>query len=149
MKNNQNRCFLPMKEHRFKQTFRVMRISTLLIMFCVLCSYAGNVSSQNAKVSLKMNNVLLEKVLNEIEQQTEYLFIYNHQVDIDKKVSLDVNNQTVDKVLDSVLANTNIRYKLRGKHIILSPEAYAGTNENQQQRLIIKGTVKDSKGQPI
>ncbi|WP_373833469.1 hypothetical protein, partial [Bacteroides heparinolyticus] len=72
-----------------------MRISTLLIMFCVLCSYAGNINSQNAKVSLNMNNVLLEKILNEIELQTEYLFIYNHQVNINKTVSVNVDKQTV------------------------------------------------------
>ena len=36
------------------------------------------------KVSIHMNNVKLDKILNEIENQTDYLFIYNNQVDINK-----------------------------------------------------------------
>ena len=39
---------------------------------------------KNAKVSIRMNNVKLDKILNEIENQTDYLFIYNNQVDINK-----------------------------------------------------------------
>lgn len=50
-----------------------MRISTFLLMVCVFCSYAGNAHSQNAKVSIHMNNVKLDKILNEIENQTDYL----------------------------------------------------------------------------
>ena len=81
MKNNTlsgRYCF---KNPRFKQIFRIMRISTFLLMVCVFCSYAGNAHSQNAKVSIHMNNVKLDKILNEIENQTDYLFIYNNQVD--------------------------------------------------------------------
>ena len=77
MKNNTlsgRYCF---KNPRFKQIFRIMRISTFLLMVCVFCSYAGNAHSQNAKVSIRMNNVKLDKILNEIENQTDYLFIYN------------------------------------------------------------------------
>lgn len=51
MKNNTlsgRYCF---KNPRFKQIFRIMRISTFLLMVCVFCSYAGNAHSQNAKVS--------------------------------------------------------------------------------------------------
>lgn len=148
MKKYQIQHFLLMKGCRFKQSFRVMRISTLLIMFCVLCSYAGNINSQNAKVSLNMNNVLLEKVLNEIELQTEYLFIYNQQVNINKTVSLNVDKQTVSKVLDKIFADTDIHYRLKGKHIILSPATNA-VNKAQQQNLTIKGFVKDTKGLPV
>ena len=78
MKNNTlsgRYCF---KNPRFKQIFRIMRISTFLLMVCVFCSYAGNAHSQNAKVSIRMNNVKLDKILNEIENQTDYLFIYNN-----------------------------------------------------------------------
>ena len=92
MKNNTlsgRYCF---KNPRFKQIFRIMRISTFLLMVCVFCSYAGNAHSQNAKVSIRMNNVKLDKILNEIENQTDYLFIYNNQVDINKITSVKVKS---------------------------------------------------------
>lgn len=86
------------KNPRFKQIFRVMRISTFLLMAGALCSYAGTAHSQNAKVSIQMNQVKLDKVLNEIENQTDYLFIYNNQVNINKLTSVNVKNKTVAKV---------------------------------------------------
>ena len=45
-----------------------------------------------------MNNVKLDKILNEIENQTDYLFIYNNQVDINKITSVKVKNEAVAQV---------------------------------------------------
>lgn len=148
MKNNTlsgGYCF---KNPRFKQIFRIMRISTFLLMVCVFCSYAGNAHSQNAKVSIHMNNVKLDKILNEIENQTDYLFIYNNQVDINKITSVKVKNEAVAQVLDRILSGTGINYELEGTHIILTTEAIKDLHA-QQQAKTVTGTVTDVSGEPI
>lgn len=149
MKNNTlsgRYCF---KNPRFKQIFRIMRISTFLLMVCVFCSYAGNAHSQNAKVSIHMNNVKLDKILNEIENQTDYLFIYNNQVDINKITSVKVKNEAVAQVLDRILSGTGINYELEGStHIILTTEAIKDLHA-QQQAKTVTGTVTDVSGEPI
>lgn len=148
MKNNTlsgRYCF---KNPRFKQIFRIMRISTFLLMVCVFCSYAGNAHSQNAKVSIHMNNVKLDKILNEIENQTDYLFIYNNQVDINKITSVKVKNEAVAQVLDRILSGTGINYELEGTHIILTTEAIKDLHA-QQQAKTVTGTVTDVSGEPI
>ena len=148
MKNNTlsgRYCF---KNPRFKQIFRIMRISTFLLMVCVFCSYAGNAHSQNAKVSIHMNNVKLDKILNEIENQTDYLFIYNNQVDINKITSVKVKNEAVAQVLDRILSGTGINYELEGTHIILTTEAIKDLHAQQQARTVT-GTVTDVSGEPI
>lgn len=148
MKNNTlsgRYCF---KNPRFKQIFRIMRISTFLLMVCVFCSYAGNAHSQNAKVSIRMNNVKLDKILNEIENQTDYLFIYNNQVDINKITSVKVKNEAVAQVLDRILSGTGINYELEGTHIILTTEAIKDLHA-QQQAKTVTGTVTDVSGKPI
>lgn len=148
MKNNTlsgRYCF---KNPRFKQIFRIMRISTFLLMVCVFCSYAGNAHSQNAKVSIHMNNVKLDKILNEIENQTDYLFIYNNQVDINKITSVKVKNEAVAQVLDKILSGTGINYELEGTHIILTTEAIKDLHA-QQQAKTVTGTVTDVSGEPI
>ena len=147
MKNNTlsgRYCF---KNPRFKQIFRIMRISTFLLMVCVFCSYAGNAHSQNAKVSIRMNNVKLDKILNEIENQTDY-FIYNNQVDINKITSVKVKNEAVAQVLDKILSGTGINYELEGTHIILTTEAIKDLHA-QQQAKTVTGTVTDVSGEPI
>lgn len=148
MKNNTlsgRYCF---RNPRFKQIFRIMRISTFLLMVCVFCSYAGNAHSQNAKVSIRMNNVKLDKILNEIENQTDYLFIYNNQVDINKITSVKVKNEAVAQVLDRILSGTGINYELEGTHIILTTEAIKDLHA-QQQAKTVTGTVTDVSGEPI
>lgn len=148
MKNNTlsgRYCF---KNPRLKQIFRIMRISTFLLMVCVFCSYAGNAHSQNAKVSIHMNNVKLDKILNEIENQTDYLFIYNNQVDINKIISVKVKNEAVAQVLDRILSGTGINYELEGTHIILTTEAIKDLHA-QQQAKTVTGTVTDVSGEPI
>ncbi len=148
MKNNTlsgRYCF---KNPRFKQIFRIMRISTFLLMVCVFCSYAGNAHSQNAKVSIRMNNVKLDKILNEIENQTDYLFIYNNQVDINKITSVKVKNEAVAQVLDRILSGPGINYELEGTHIILTTEAIKDLHA-QQQAKTVTGTVTDVSGEPI
>ncbi len=148
MKNNTlsgRYCF---KNPQFKQIFRIMRISTFLLMVCVFCSYAGNAHSQNAKVSIRMNNVKLDKILNEIENQTDYLFIYNNQVDINKITSVKVKNEAVAQVLDKILSGTGINYELEGTHIILTTEAIKDLHA-QQQAKTVTGTVTDVSGEPI
>lgn len=148
MKNNTlsgRYCF---KNPRFKQIFRIMRISTFLLMVCLFCSYAGNAHSQNAKVSIRMNNVKLDKILNEIENQTDYLFIYNNQVDINKITSVKVKNEAVAQVLDRILSGTGINYELEGTHIILTTEAIKDLHA-QQQAKTVTGTVTDVSGEPI
>lgn len=126
-----------------------MRITIFLLMVCAFSSYAGNTYSQNARVNIRMNNAKLDKILNEIEKQTDYLFIYNNQVNVDRTASVSANNEPVSQVLDKVLKGTGLDYKLEGDHIILSKHAEREVAHAQQQARKISGTVTDAKGEPV
>ena len=123
-----------------------MRITTFLLLVCILNSYADNIFSQNARVSINQKNVQLEKVLNEIEHQTDYLFIYNNQVNVNKKVSLKAKNQPVAKVLKELLADSGITYSVEGNHIVLGKQNMAAA---PQQNSTIKGKVIDTNGDAV
>mgnify|MGYP000579772517 CR=1 FL=1 len=58
-----------------------------------------------------------------LKTKTDYLFIYNNQVDINKITSVKVKNEAVAQVLDKILSGTGINYELEGTHIILTTEA--------------------------
>lgn len=123
-----------------------MRITTFLLLVCVFCTFAENTHSQNARVSINKKNVQLETVLNEIEHQTDYLFIYNNQVNVNKKVSLKAKNQPVSKVLEELLADSGITYSVEGNHIVLGKQTMAAA---PQQSSTIRGKVIDTNGDPI
>ena len=123
-----------------------MRITTFLLLVCVFCTFAENTHSQNARVSINKKNVQLETVLNEIEHQTDYLFIYNNQVNVNKKVSLKAKNQPVSKVLEELLADSDITYSVEGNHIVLGKQTMAAA---PQQSSTIRGKVIDTNGAPV
>lgn len=125
-----------------------MRITTFLLLVCVFCSFAENTHSQNARVSITKSNAHLDDVLSEIESQTDYLFIYNNQVDVNRKVSVKVKGKPVSQVLDNLLKNTGITYAMEGTHIVLTKNA-VNTVPVQQQTKNITGKVVDGIGEPV
>lgn len=72
------------------------------------------------RMTLNVKNVKLQKVVNAIESQTDYLFVINDKVDVNKKVTVNLKNATVQDVLKQALAGTGINYDIEGTHIILS-----------------------------
>ena len=149
MKNNTFPNLYFLKKTRFKQILRIMRITTFLLFVCVFCSFAENTHSQNARVSINKHDVRLDEVLNEIEKQTDYLFVYNNQVNANSKVSLKADNSPVSDVLNTLLKNSNIEYSITGSHIVLYAKENASNSVVQQQNKRIKGVVTDSKNEPI
>lgn len=137
-----------LKSPQLKQISRIMRITTFLLLVCVFCAFAENTHSQNAKVSISMSNAHLEDILSEIESQTDYLFIYNNQVDINKKRSIKVKNKPVSEVLDNLLRNMGVNYAMEGTHIVLTQKTEK-TLPIQQQTKSITGTIVDVNGDPI
>ncbi|MDD2493569.1 MAG: SusC/RagA family TonB-linked outer membrane protein [Tissierellia bacterium] len=110
--------------------------------------------TQNARVTINKRNATLKEVLNEIESQTDYLFIYNNEVNTNEKVSVKAKQKAVSDVLYSILENKDMSYSMEGNHILLSKEGNVNSEEilsiiTQQQKKQITGTVVDEAGIPV
>ena len=90
--------------------FKIMRITLLLAFVSILSLNAKEMHSQNARVTLSEINTPLEAVINEIENQTDYLFIINSSINTNKKVSIKVKDAPVHSVLNQLLKGTDINY---------------------------------------
>ena len=96
-----------------------MKLTVLLLMVSFVTIHA-NTYSQNTKISLDMENVPVEQVLNVIESSTEFNFLVNvSEVNVDRLVSVKVKKKRISEVLDQIFADTNVTYKVRKKQIIL------------------------------
>lgn len=82
-----------------------MKITTLLLFMFIFCLHAENSNSQNVSVTIHKNDVRLENVLNEIEKQTDYLFVYNKNVDVDCNVSVFFSKLDLQEALKIYLAD--------------------------------------------
>lgn len=138
------------KKTSVKQLFRIMKITTFLLFFCAFSMMAGNVSSQNARVSIKKTDVPLEDILNAIEHQTDYLFMYTDAVDVKQPASVNVSNKPVAEVLNRLLASGQMTYQMEGTHIILSgKKEERSIAASAQTKITVKGHVIDATGEPI
>lgn len=127
-----------------------MRITTLLLFVFVFCLFAENTNSQNVNVSIKRTNTELENILNEIEKQTDFLFVYNKYVNVDRKVSVDMHKTSLEKVLKNLFDGTDVKYSIDGSYIVLSSRGTNTTNPlSNQQRKTVAGVVTDENGEPI
>lgn len=140
---------LPKKDSGRKQICRVMKLTASFLLLCSCFAFAGHANSQNAKVSLNKKHARLEEVLDEIERQTDYLFISNRHVDLKQKVSVDVNEESVNDVLKKVLKNTDLTYNIEGISIILRRRSEKHSLQVIQQVHKITGTVVDKAGLPV
>ncbi|MEG1748448.1 MAG: SusC/RagA family TonB-linked outer membrane protein, partial [Tannerellaceae bacterium] len=139
------------KNQRCKHFFRIMKITSLFLFALIFCLHAENTNSQNVKVTIKQKNADLENVLNSIENQTDYLFVYNKYVNVNRKVSLDLNKSNLEEVLNHLFKGTDVKYTVDGKYIILSPRQESEVTAQQiaQQGRTVTGVVKDTKGDPV
>ena len=123
-------------------------------LFCLLVlgalSVSAEVYSQNGLVSLKMKDVSLVKVFNEITKQTGYDFLYNYDL-IQNKGTVDVNAKMVDlkDFLHDLLKGKNLGFEFRDGAIIVRGESVRLDDQKIKSRTI-KGIVRDkTTGDPL
>lgn len=148
MKNNLYQEFIV----SFKHSFRVMRNAFLALFLFVGTTYATESYSQNMRVTVVSSGISTAQVLSEIEEQTDYLFVYDvNEVNLDRRVNVDAENRPVSEVLDEVFEGTDVDYAMEGKNIMLMKRSKKEAPASAQQTSgnTIKGVVTDANGEPI
>lgn len=142
-----NEPFRELVYHSLKKILLIMRIVVVLLLFGFLQIHANNAWSQKTRLSINFSNTELVDVLDQIENETEFLFLYNEKlIDPTRKVSIHVQDQGIEDVLRLLFANTDVKYSILDRKIILSPSE--NVNISQQQKSI-SGKVTDSSGVPL
>ena len=105
----------------------------------------------HAVISIEMNNATVEEVLNEIEMNSGYHFLYNNQlIDVDRKVSVKADADNIESVLHDLFDGTNVAYKIVNKQIVLGLKDHSAAEiAAVAQTKVIKGNVVDKNGEPI
>mgnify|MGYP001753062242 CR=1 FL=1 len=122
---------------------RIQQIKCLFTLFFVVCAsfYATRSYAQNTAVTIRLSGVSMERVMNEIENQTNYLFLSNKDVDINSVVSVDVEARPLSEALAQMVRGTDVVYRFDGKYILLS--------KADRRPVTVKGVVTDADGAPV
>ena len=92
---------------------------TFLLMFVAILQVSAKVNGQG-RISLKVNGVEISKVLNSIEKQGVYRFLYNSRLSmIRTKVSIDAKDLDIKDVLKDMFTGTDLGYKILDNNLIV------------------------------
>ncbi len=118
---------------------------------CAFLFFATVLEAQVETISISLRDTTVEAIINEIRNQTEIDFIFNHE-ELDKcpKVSVSVSNGSVEEVLNQCLKNTGLTHQKVNNTIIIAPPKNEGKNAPaniRQRKQSIRGTVTDRDSQ--
>ena len=106
-----------------------MRLSVVFLFLSLGIAVANNSYAQNTTLSLEMSNSTIANVLEAVENQTDFSFIYDaNVVNINKKVSVSVNEKNIFDVLNKMFGNSDIAYTVVNKKIILNRKKLSCSN---------------------
>ncbi|MEH6679440.1 MAG: STN domain-containing protein [Sediminicola sp.] len=114
------------KLNRFKSTCTVhlrfdvkMKLTTFLLMVSLL-QINANTYSQNTRITLEMDQVKLEDVLDKIETLSEFKFLVDtKKIDVDRIVSVQGKRERISSILEKLFSGTGVSYEVFNKQIIL------------------------------
>ena len=122
-----------------------MKFLITFFLLAIFSLQAKEVNSQTSKLSIKLQNVSVAKLLSTIEENSSYQFIYKiKDVDLDKQVSVDVQDKSIDYILHDVFKDSNTTYQILDERIYLLPKNK--TEITKQETIKIEGQVLDKNG---
>lgn len=145
------------------KAFRIMKLTTLLILGSVLQIWAADSYAQTTRLTLDLEDAPVEDVLKAIEEQSDFFFLYSPKiVDVGRRVKVREEGQLIMPVLKKIFAGTRTRYVVKGRQIVLSsaelirdidlPDRNRTTVWNNQPgngAFEVRGTVKDNEDLPL
>ena len=138
-----------MKEKRCRSTRLHSRFLTLMLVVFFLVTGQASIYArtfgQNQTLNLVRTNVLLADILADIEQLTDYTFVYNSEDVANVQASIHARRQGVQEALATCLKGTGLTYIVEDKLIILqkTPKPQA---PQTVERIVVEGIVTDQSG---
>lgn len=133
-------------------------VSALLLISPAVCMATANNTQtarwheQHVTNTVANNMYTVKSVLNYIEKNSNYVFVYNAEVQkmMPNKVRVNLDGRPALQILDEMCASTALTYKAQGNQISLTQTKNAQSGQpNKAQKRRIKGNVSDAKGEPI
>ena len=127
-----------------------MLMKLCLLFICVFTlTLSASSFAQQERVSLDLKNVSVKVLLDEIQKQTSWCFLFNpEQTKQLGKLSLRVENETVEEVLNRILKDTDLTFKFKNDLIMIVPKNEVEDDKSKKDIRIV-GQVTDNKKLPL
>ncbi|MDR1719048.1 MAG: TonB-dependent receptor [Dysgonamonadaceae bacterium] len=128
-----------------------MRLTLFFLIAGTALVTASGSYSQTTFITLNKSNITLKEALDEIEQQSEFIFFYKAgTLDETCKVDIQVKNQTIEKILDKLFKDTEYSYYIDDRQVFINKKS-SPTDDKQQkpEKKKITGKIVDRHGDPL
>lgn len=120
----------------------------MIVIVSFLIFTSSNLNAQGIK--FKFNKITLKTALTEIEQKTNFKFVYSSALEgINQTVTMDydlASQSKINEMLKVLFKEMNITWQIKDCSIILIPTQKAATLIKAST---IKGVIKDNNGEPL
>lgn len=131
----------------FKDFFRIMRISLVLLFVCALQLSAVESKAQNAEIKLSQTEMTVKQLIASIEGQTDYLVVFRDlDVDVNKVLHLNKQNAKVSDFLAVLCDEIGVDYRFEKNYITLVKRVESNDQADKRQ---VRGKVTDASGEPV
>ncbi|WP_046287559.1 TonB-dependent receptor [Zobellia galactanivorans] len=122
----------------------IVKLSIILICLSSFAAIPTLSYAQKTKLTLEVANSPIKDVLRQIENKSDFFFLYNDNlIDVEKKVSINVTKRRISDILKLVFNDDKVVYSVVNKQIILSPKSMVAAGAMQMQA---QGVVYDEFG---
>ena len=127
-----------------------MRLSVLLLSTSIFVSQANESYSQRTRVTLDLNNITVEQLIDEIENKTEFRFLYLlEDVNLKRIVSIKVKKKKINYILERVFSSTKTIYQIDDKQISLIKRTDSKIKTKKHLQISVQGKVTDKNKTPL
>ncbi len=127
----------------------MMKWSLFLFIISIFQVQAISGYAQKTELSLDFKSTSIEKILNEIENQSDFYFLYNKNlIDVARETNIQAKNQQIEVILDQLFSDSDISYRIFNRQIVLSAKDNP-TAEFSSQIKDVSGKVTDASGEPL
>ncbi|KAB2824845.1 MAG: hypothetical protein F9K10_02210 [Paludibacter sp.] len=133
-------------EGDLKKLWRIMRL-TWFFLLGLIFTVSAKSYSQNTLLDVDLQNSTIRSVIQYLEQNSEYVFLYrNEDLNVDKRVDVDLKRATINQILDKLLEGEPVFYNVYKRQIVIQKAPGA---VKSQQISVVSGTVTDNEGGPL
>ena len=141
------------KNVHLRKIWMTMKLTILLVFLAISQIMAVETYSQSTRLSLNLKSVAVKDVLDQIEQKSEFFFLYNSKlINVDRTVSVSVKDQKISDLLDKLFQETDVVYTVVDRQIVLTNKADQASFlelKTIQQQKSVSGKVTDSSDSPL
>lgn len=137
------------KNAHLQKIWMTMKLTIFMVFLAISQIMAIETYSQSTLLSLNLKSVAVKDVLDQIEQKSEFVFLYNSKlIDVDRTVSVNFKDQKISDVLDKLFQDADVVYTVVDRQIVLTNKADQSsfTGITNQQQKIVSGKVTDNAG---